>query len=79
MAVRYGTLVLYGTPQFLLRSTVPWYGTFFFFFFVMVRTGTVLWYALLIKKTQTFRTLRWLFVNRSKTAKTDAKCVNRVC
>ena len=25
--VRYGTLVRYGMPQFLLRSTVRWYGT----------------------------------------------------
>ena len=56
MAVRYGTLVRYGTPQFLPRSTVRWYDTPFF---VMVRvrhvgtvrffckgTGTVRWYAL---------------------------------
>ena len=27
MAVRYDTLVRYGTSQFLLRSTVRWYGT----------------------------------------------------
>ena len=64
MAVRYGTLVRYGTPQFLLRSRVRWYGTFFF---VMVRvryfgtvrlfckgTGTVRWYALLIKNHRLF-------------------------
>ena len=38
MAVRYGTLVPYGTPRFLLRSTVR------YAFFVMVRVryaGTV--------------------------------------
>ena len=55
MAVWYGTLVCYGTPQFLQRGTVHWYGTLFF---AMVRvryvgmvcrfcngTGTVRWYA----------------------------------
>ena len=63
MAVRYGTLVRYGTPQFLLRSTVHWYGTFFFM--VRVRyvgtvrlfckgTGTVRWYALLIKNPELY-------------------------
>ena len=26
MATRYGTLVRYGTPQFLIRSAVHWYG-----------------------------------------------------
>ena len=30
MAVRYGTLVRYGTPQFLLGNTVRWYGAPFF-------------------------------------------------
>ena len=29
MAVRYGTLVRCGKPQFLLRTTVRWYGTLF--------------------------------------------------
>ena len=29
MAVQYGTLVRYSTPQFLLRSTVHWCGTLF--------------------------------------------------
>ena len=56
MAVRYGPVRWYGTPQFLRRGTVRWYGTLFF---VMVRvrcvdairifcngTGTVRWYAL---------------------------------
>ena len=58
--IEYGTqpsmAVRYGSPQFLLRITVRWYGTFFV---VMVRvryvgtvrlsckgTGTVRWYAL---------------------------------
>ena len=56
--------VRYGTSQFLLRSTVRWYGTFFF---VMVRVryvgtvrlfckgmGTVRLYALLIKNPRLF-------------------------
>ena len=34
------TAVRYGTPQFLLRSMVRWYGTFFFFF-LMVRVRYV--------------------------------------
>ena len=58
MAVRYGTVTVvrwYGTPQFLLRSMVRWYGTFFCNGTGTVRlfrkgTGTVRWYALLIKK-----------------------------
>ena len=29
MAVRYGMVCKYGTPQFLLRSMVCWYGTAF--------------------------------------------------
>ena len=41
---QYGRLVRYGTPKFLTRSTVRWYGTFF-----CKGTGTVRWYGTLQK------------------------------
>ena len=41
MTVRYGALVRYGTPRFLLRSTVRWYGTPFFGMLRVRYVGTV--------------------------------------
>ena len=72
---QYDTLVRYGTPQFLLRSLIRWYGTLFLKWY---KHGTLVWYAFFVKvraryvgtlfelQTQTFRTLRWLFVCKAK-------------
>ena len=84
--------VRYGTPQFLLKSTVRWYGTPFFVkvqvryaFFVKVRVR----YAFFVKvrvryvgtlfelKTQDFSHIAPAFcIQRQNTAETDSKCVN---
>ena len=55
MAVRYNTLVRYGTPQFLRRGTVRFFcdgtGTVRLFY---NGTGTVRWYAVKIKNPRLF-------------------------
>ena len=79
---QYGTLVRYGTPQFLVRSTVRffcngtgtvrWYGTLF-----RKGTGTIRWSAVKIKTRRLFAHCAGFFVHRGKkAAETDAKCLN---
>ena len=77
--------VRYGTPQFFLRSTVRWYGTFSlqwywygtlvrYAFLVNVRVGYV--GTLFELKTPDFSHIALaLCIQRQKTAETDAKCV----
>ena len=64
--------VRYGTPQFLWRDTVRWYGTLFF---VMVWVRYVdTWFEL---KIPDFSYIAPAFcMQRQKTAKVEVKCVN---
>ena len=78
--------VRYGTPQFLRRDTVRWYGTLFLWwygygtlvryaFFVMVRVRYVgTWFEL---KIPDFSHIAPAFcMQRQKTVKAEVKCVN---
>ena len=74
MAVRYGTVRRYGTPQFLPRSTVRWYDMPFF---VMVRVRYV--GTLFELKILDFLHIEPAFcTQRQKTVEADAKCVNKI-
>ena len=64
--------VRYGTPQFLLRSTVRWYGTPFF---VKVRVRNVST-VFELKIPKFLHIAREFFMQVQKTAEADAKCVN---
>ena len=75
MAVRYGTLVQYRTPRFLLRGTVRFFCNGTVRLFVMVRVRYV--GTLFELKIPDFLYIAPDFcMQRQKTAKSDAKCVN---
>ena len=84
MAVWYGTLVCYGTPQFLQRGTVHWYGTLFLRWY-----GMLVWYVVFVMvqvryvgtlfelKIPDFSHIAPAFCKqRQETAEADVKYVN---
>ena len=73
--------VRYGTPKFLLRTTVRFFRNGRLRYVGTVRlfckdTGTVRWYALKIKTPDFLHIAPAFCIQKQKTAETDAKWVN---